>query len=64
MTIEPKTFICDACGKTCIPHMTEEESIAEYKKNFSKPFNKDEVSAICDDCYNKFMVWYRKKSSL
>jgi len=63
MNIEPKTFICDSCGEESIAERSEEEVIQEYENNFQRPFNKEDAAAICDDCYDKFMSWYRQQSS-
>jgi len=63
MDKQPKTFICDSCGQESIEGLTEEEVIQEYEDNFQRPFNKEDVSIICDDCYNTFLSGYKQEPS-
>ncbi len=55
-----KSLICGYCGDKYEddPSYTEEDRIAEYKKNFPNDPNMELKQVdICEDCYKEFKAW-------
>ncbi len=51
-------FTCAECGDVYKTEGTEEESMKEFENTFG-PYMGDELVSLCDDCYAKFMDWYK-----
>ena len=45
------TFTCAACGKTQETNWTEEQKVAEMKKNWGERVNVDDCESLCYDCH-------------
>lgn len=53
--INKRQYECENCGETFESEWTEEEAIAEAKKNFGDDWDMSDKCSICDDCYNTLM---------
>lgn len=49
-----KTYVCDECGETYEAGWSDEEAIAEMKKEFGD-IPKEDRAIVCDHCYNQLM---------
>lgn len=47
------TFTCARCRRT-FPRDHDHDAIAEYERNFSVPFDPENVAVLCDDCFTVF----------
>jgi hypothetical protein len=56
MPDEWKPFVCEVCGETVLTNTSDEEAVAEFIANFG-PTN-EELSVLCDDCYEKIHGWW------
>lgn len=54
-----KSYTCESCGGSFICESSDEDKEKEFEKNFGKKLeevNTEEVSVVCDDCYNLMMA--------
>lgn len=56
--ISPTEYTCAHCGETYEKGWTDEEAAAEKTQNWGE-ISMDHCAVICDDCYQKFMGWYK-----
>lgn len=60
-----KTYVCDNCGDECQATWSDEEASAEFERNFPSAAKAGlPRSEICDDCYKKFMGWWKGDSTV
>lgn len=52
------TFTCSKCGGTFEKGWSDEEALAEKNSVFGGHAVED-CKLICDDCYQRFMLWFR-----
>ncbi len=58
-----KEFKCAACGGVFEKSWSDAEAVKEAVDNFGKEALMGNVAIICDDCYKKFMVHFRKTNA-
>ena len=49
------------CKGEFIKPIPDKEAMAEMRENFGDGFKKEDCDNVCDDCYEKFMEWYKKE---
>jgi hypothetical protein len=53
------TFTCASCGGVFGKRWSDAEAIAEYHANMPEVPPDEPTDVICDDCYQRFMVWLK-----
>ena len=53
-------FTCSLCRREIESQSTESEAIAKAEAYFGH-LPPEERVPLCDDCFEKFMVWWRKQ---
>lgn len=57
---ETRSFVCENCQRTFQTEATDEEATAEAEGVFGLIVRQAEMSVLCDDCYQAFMVWWHR----
>ena len=52
-------YTCDICKGTFTSGWSKEEASAESEKEFGVEVTEETHGEVCDDCYKKFMAWYK-----
>lgn len=55
------TYQCDHCGGEFEKGWTDEEAEAECKSEFGIGSKDQSCAILCDDCYNRFIAWFRSQ---
>jgi hypothetical protein len=55
-------FTCAKCGETYDSEWTDDERWAECVENFGPIEPGTPHDVICDDCYEKFMRWWKERA--
>lgn len=55
------SYICEHCKGTFKRIRPDSEALEESKEIWGE-LKKEDLSVICDECYNDFMKWYRRFS--
>jgi hypothetical protein len=53
-------FTCHVCGRSFESSSTYEDAVAEAVRDFGEVA--EDADAVCDDCYNAFMEWFRGRN--
>lgn len=54
------TFVCAGCREVCQSDSSDEEALADMRKQFGEvPPAQREV--LCDDCYQEFMKFMKRR---
>jgi len=62
VTACPGHFVCDHCKGSFIRSRSDEEMQSEERSVFGKNVPESDRAIVCDDCYQRFMAWYRQQS--
>lgn len=55
--LKPNEYQCSRCKGIFEKGWTDEEAIAEMKRNHGDNITTDDCGVLCDDCYNEFIKW-------
>lgn len=58
---EVKEYTCDMCGVTYLRSRSDEECWKEYNEIMPEAEH-DEISVVCDYCWQDFMEWFKTLS--
>lgn len=54
------TYECASCHGRFVTGRTAPEAAVEYARNFpSEKASEMEEETVCEDCFQKFMAWWR-----
>lgn len=56
-----REFTCESCGLTYPKTRSDEECWKELNEIMPEALH-DETAVICDDCWQEFIVWFKKLS--
>lgn len=54
------TFVCAMCEETFLKGWSDDEAMAEFKRNYPGPAMKQEYAILCDECHEEFREWFEK----
>lgn len=57
-------FRCELCKGTYEKAWSDEEAKKEAKDLWSKDPERVDMAIVCDDCYKKFIQWYKSRKTL